>query len=117
MAVAVLDDLMHGQPELQTRREERQGGHVYEVTGYIDPQRLGSFGSHQLEKVLEARHPGLLAYLNGGGVEAITADDIRESIQGASGDKYAPPTEGEIVSAVLALIESRQRYTPGFDAL
>lgn len=117
MAIAVLDDLMHGQPELQSRREDRPGGHVYEVAGYIDPARLGAFGAQQLENVLEHRHPGLLAHLNGGGTQTITDADVLRALRDASGDKHSPPSEAQIVAAMLALIASRQPYTPGFDDL
>lgn len=64
IATAVLDDLLHAQPELAVREVRREGGIVWEVTGAIRPATLGVFAAQQLVHVIETNHPGLLEHLN-----------------------------------------------------
>lgn len=112
MAVAVTDDLFNGQPELQFRAVNRQADdgtvfQVYEVQGFINPAQLGTFGAQQLEQVMEHRHPGLLAQLNGQGPQAITREGLANLIKGTSPEQAA--------SEIVQLIARRLPYQPGFD--
>lgn len=118
MAVAVLDDLWHGQPELENRPVTRQADDgstftVYEVRGFIDPAKLGTFGSQQLERLMEHRHPGLLAQLNGGGAAAITEADIFTVLEdvGLPHDPY----HREQAAAIAKLIAASLPYQPSFE--
>lgn len=120
MAVAVLDDLWHGQPELENRPVTRQADDgtvftVYEVRGFIDPDKLGAFGAQQLERVMEHRHPGLLAQLNGTGPASIGVADIFTVLEevGLPGDPY----HREQAAAVARLITDRLPYQPNFNDL
>lgn len=119
IAVAVLDDLWHGQPELEHRDINRQAADgsvfkVYEVRGFINPAQLGTFGAQQLEQVIEHHHPGLIAYLNGQRTEVAEADifNVLEE-HGLPHDPY----HQEQAAALHKLIIERTRYTPGFDDL
>lgn len=120
MAVAVLDDLWHGQPELENMPVTRQADDgstftVYAVRGFIDPARLGAFGAQQLERVMEHNHPGLLAQLNTEPTAPATEAAIFTILEdiGLPGDPY----HREQAAAIAKLIAARQPYQPGFDAL
>lgn len=112
MAVAVLDDLFHGQPELEYQAVQREGGKVYEVRGFISPAKLGAFGSQQLERVIEHNHPGLLAILNGDGPTAITEAELIEAMREAG---VSAPMLPLAARAARALIAVRTPYRPGFE--
>ena len=121
MKMAMTDDLFNGQPELQYRDASRQtpeGGvkKMYEVQGFIDPDRLGTFGAQQLEGVIERTRPGLMQQLNEQRHE-ITEADIVNAMRSAATDAHSPPTELAIASAVLKLITQRTAYRPSFDDL
>ncbi len=118
MAVAVLDDLWHGQPELEGRPVTRQADDgstftVYEVRGFIDPAKLGTFGAQQLEKVMEHNHPGLLAQLNTPAPAAATEAEVFAILEdiGLPGDPY----HREQAAAVAKLLAARQPYQPSFE--
>lgn len=120
MAVAVLDDLWNGQPELENRPVTRQADdgstfNVYEVRGFIDPAKLGAFGAQQLERVMEHNHPGLLAQLNAPATAAATEAEVFAILEdiGLPGDPY----HREQAAAVAKLLAARQPYQPGFDAV
>lgn len=119
MAVAVLDDLWHGQPELENRPVTRQADDgstftVYEVRGFIDPAKLGTFGSQQLERLMEHRHPGLLAQLNGGGTQALTQADIEAAMHRGTQANEVPSVE-RMAASVLSLIAASLPYQPSFE--
>lgn len=118
MRTAITDDLLNGQPELEYRHLNRQAAdgvsvyQVYEVRGFIDPNRLGTFGAQQLERVIERCHPGLMASLNGQHTEVTEADimAVLEST-GLPHDPHHP----EQAAAIAKLIRERTTYTPSFD--
>lgn len=120
MAVAVLDDLWHGQPELENRPVTRQADDgsvfkVYEVRGFINPAQLGAFGAQQLERVMEHKHPGLLAQLN----TPPTAPATEAAIFATLEDIGLPhdPYHREQAAAIAKLIAARQPYQPDFTDL
>lgn len=114
IATAIVDDLLNGQPELDHRDLLRDTGKVYEVRGFIDPNRLGMFGAQQLVKVLDTRHPGLLAHLNAAHSE-VTEAEIFATLEevGLPHDPY----HREQAAAVARLIRERQTYKPSFEEL
>lgn len=119
IAVAVLDDLWHGQPELEHRDLNRQAPDgsvfkVYEVRGFINPAQLGTFGAQQLEQVIEHHHPGLIAYLNGQRTEVAEAD-IFAALE-EHGLPHDPYHEAQ-AAAIAKLVRERTRYAPSFDDL
>lgn len=118
MRVAITDDLFNGQPELEYRDLNRQAADgvsiykVYEVRGFIDPNRLGTFGAQQLEQVIERCHPGLMSSLNGQHTE-ITEADIMAILERIA--LPGEPYNADIAKAVVALVRERTTYTPSFD--
>lgn len=119
IAIAVTDDLWHGQPELEHRDLNRQADDgtvfkVYEVRGFIDPNRLGTFAANQLQNVIERRHPGLMQHLNGQAA-TITEADIFAVLEetGLPHDPY----HQEQAAALAKFITERLAYRPDFTDL
>lgn len=108
LATATLDDLLHSQPRMEHKVDETFQGKVYAVRGWLDPERLGAFGSQQLVATMDARHPGLLAHLNGQPATEITEREI----EGILAIPLA--TTAEMAKTIADLIRERYAYTPDF---
>ena len=115
MQAAMIDDLFHGQPGLEHRPVLTETGHVYEVSGTINPDRLGAFGADQIERVIERTHPGIMAQLQRSAPAPITEADVYALLEeiGLPGTPY----HHEQAAAIVKLIADRATYRPGFDDL
>lgn len=112
IAIAVTDDLAHNQPEFMTRpAATEKSRRRYEVAGFVDLDRLGAFAADQLVKVIERKHPGLIAYLNEQHTE-VTEADVLATLEatGLPGDPY----HAEQAAAVAKLVAERTTFKPDF---